>query len=127
MSILNLTQNVATPEQIAQGVIEVPEEHRKALLELLTFTSLPTEAEITKKAVELAELALACSAYHDFQEVMIGGAPYLMPRLQAALEFRYYEPVYAYYQQVSVESVSIDGTVVKTTESKHLGFVSSMR
>lgn len=36
--ILNLTQHIATPEQISQGVVDLPPDEREGLVALLTFT-----------------------------------------------------------------------------------------
>ena len=56
MTILNLTQHVATPDQIAAGVVEPTA--KKVVQELLTFASPPTATEIHDRAAKLAALAV---------------------------------------------------------------------
>ena len=40
--MLNLTQHLATPEQIAAGVIDLNEQKRAVLVSLLTFDGIPS-------------------------------------------------------------------------------------
>ncbi len=39
--IINLTQHAATAEQVAVGVVDLPAEQREALIDALTFESIP--------------------------------------------------------------------------------------
>jgi len=117
MKILNLTQHNATPEQVSQGVVEPKD--KAQVQALLTFDELPTAEEIRRRAEALAEIAAAEGA----EAAMIGGAPYLMADLEAALQARGIRPVYAFSRREVVETQMPDGTVVKKTVFRHLGFV----
>lgn len=119
MKILNLTQHDATPEQIADGVVEPSELSKKGIQRLLTFTTLPTVDEVWERACALVYAAEMEGA----EAAMIGGAPYLMAPLDQALRERGILPVYSFSERVSVETVASDGTVTKTSKFKHIGFV----
>ena len=118
MAILNFTQHAATAEQVAAGVIDLMQHDLASLKELLTFTSLPTSDDVYERAYAIAELAQNMLA----ERVMIGGAPFLMPVLQMALQKRGITVLYAFSERVSVEK-EIEGKVIKTNEFKHSGFV----
>ena len=119
MGIINLTQHLATPEQIAQGVINLNTQEREVLKELLTFEQIPTIEEIEARAHDIALLVI-----NDQQTgyAMIGGAPYLMSALECALGAHGVTPVYAFSERVSVEREE-SGVVTKTNVFKHVGFV----
>lgn len=112
--ILNLTQHAGTPEQ---GVKEPSD--KKAVQELLTFSALPTSAEIRSRAEKLAAIAVAEGA----EAAMIGGAPYLMGPLENALRASGVRPLYAYSVRQSVEKTDGNGNVVKLNVFRHVGFV----
>jgi len=120
MKILNLTQHPATPEQIEQGVFDVPEAYKKQLTELLTFTSRPTRIEVMQRA---NALALFADHFNPAGDVMIGGAPFLMFALHERLEHHCMTPYYAFSERVSIEEPQDDGSVRKTNIFKHVGFV----
>ena len=132
--IINLTQHPATLDQIAAGVIDLPALLATRVRELLTFNSLPTQAEIQERAECLAHLAgradldLPVSdsqAGVPFRSAMIGGAPYLMSALESALRDACIQPVYAFSVRASTEEVQLDGTVRKINIFRHAGFVSA--
>lgn len=118
MSILNFTQHAATAEQLEAGVIDLMQHDLASLKALLNFVGLPTADEIYERAYAIAALAENLFA----ETVMIGGAPFLMPVLQKALQMRGITVLYAFSERVSVEKV-VNGVVVKTNEFKHIGFV----
>ncbi len=118
MAILNFTQHAATAEQVAAGVIDLMQHDLASLKELLNFVGLPTADEIYERAYAIAALAENLFA----ERVMIGGAPFLMPVLQMALQKRGITVLYAFSERVSIEKI-VDGVVVKTNEFKHSGFV----
>ncbi len=132
--IINLTQHSAAPEQIAEGVVDLPSELRTKLAELLTFDTLPAAADVFQRAQAIAKLAIT---WLDNQphpedygrdgdalaEAMIGGAPYLMYALEYALLNHAIEPVYAYSRRESIEQHQLDGSVRKTNIFRHAGFV----
>lgn len=117
MTILNLTQHPATPDQIAAGVIDPPDHDGVRLL--LTFDTLPSQRELMNRALALREIVRESGA----TSAMIGGAPYLMPHLDAALIAAGIRPLYAFSLRESVETIQPDGSVRKTQVFKHAGFV----
>jgi hypothetical protein len=119
MNILNLTQNCATPEQVAQGVYE-PEASLKAKVQqLLTFDELPNDDELISRTVGLVRIAVEQGA----KAVLIGGAPYLMPMLHDGFTVMGIKIMYSFSKRTSVEKLNPDGTVTKTMVFKHEGFV----
>ncbi len=119
MAILNFTQHAATAEQlVAAGVIDLMQHDLASLKALLNFVGLPTADEIYERAYAIAALAENLFA----ETVMVGGAPFLMPVLQKALQMRGITVLYAFSERVSIEKI-VDGVVVKTNEFKHSGFV----
>lgn len=127
--ILNLTQHAATAEQQQAGVVDLPPNARAWLQQALTFEDLPTQTMLNTRAEAIAAFAIEqgiLSGVFDeeigFGQVMIGGAPFFMRHLEDALAARRLQALYAFSQRVSVEKV-VDGTVVKTAEFRHEGFV----
>lgn len=131
MAILNLTQHLATPEQIAAGVIDLPAEARDTVVALLTFGELPSRDDIGARANDIAQIAALMSSAEDRDDgssgfadrAMIGGAPYLMAPLEAALRDVGVTPVYAFSVRKSTEQVQPDGSVRKYNIFRHIGFV----
>ena len=121
MKILNLTQHMATPDQVAAGVVEPAD--KQLVQALLTFDELPAELDIKAKAKALAEMAR-----HDgFDAVMIGGAPYFMSALERALADSEITALYAFSKRVSVEEPQKDGSVKKVQVFTHAGFVQAVQ
>lgn len=124
--IINLTQHVATPAQQEAGVIDLPEEERAELRELLTFGDLPTQEQIAERAAALADLAAMAgdgAVVGLGDAAMIGGAPYLMAPLERALRARGVTPLYAFSRRESAETTLPDGSIRKVQVFVHLGFV----
>ena len=119
MKILNATQHVATPEQVAQGVVDPPSEVHNSIKSMLTFHDIPTKESREEAGNKFASLV----ANRGFTTAMIGGAPYFMGTLERSLKAHGVTPVYAFSTRVSVERVAEDGTVTKVNEFRHLGFV----
>ena len=121
ITILNLTQHQATPEQVAQGVVEPSIENKEDIKLLLTFDSLfdTDYDQMVNRAVTLATICVreGCS------KAMIGGAPFFMAPLETALRERGVKPLYAFSVRESVEQSQPDGSVRKTNVFKHVGFV----
>jgi len=117
--IFNLTQHVATPDQIADGVVELTPEIKKEIQALLTIEELPTREELTIRAIKLREIARVsgCSM------VMIGGAPFLMGALEHELRGACRMPVYSFSKREVVEQAQADETVKKVAVFKHTGWV----
>ena len=120
--IINLTQHNASPEQVAAGVVDVPAELKDYLSALLTFSTLPTKEEIDEAAMKVAAMAVYCTQGFDAPAAMIGGAPYLMAPLEAALRHLGIKPLYAFTERVSEEQKQADGSVRKVNIFKHKGF-----
>ena len=128
--ILNLTQHVATPEQVAAGVVDLPPAERQWLAQALTFECVPSQEALHTRAEAIASFAgeqgILSGAFDEelgFGQVMVGGAPFFMAPLERALAARRLQPLYAFSKRVSVEVTQPDGTVVKTNEFRHEGFV----
>lgn len=123
--ILNLTQHPATPEQIAQGVRDLPADERAELSRLLTVDDLPTVAEIADRCDAIAALIYATDADNAPASVMIGGAPWMMGPLVRALQAAgVVQCLAAFSKRESVESTDpATGAVKKTAIFRHVGFV----
>jgi len=122
--IINLTQHLATPEQVNEGVVDykptkVWQPSREDLLKLLTFEELPTRYHIYTRAEKIAD----CVDTEEYELAMIGGALWLMPILAEKLELRGIQPIYSFSQRVSEEVYLPDGSVKKVQNFKHIGFV----
>ena len=117
--IVNLTQHPATKEQVAAGVFDLEGQALAYVKANLTFNDLPTKEEIVIRADRIADIA----ADHRADAAMIGGAPYLMAPLEAALIARGIAPLYAFSERVSEEEALADGTVRKVNVFRHVGFV----
>lgn len=123
-AIINLTQHVATPEQIAAGVVEPAAEDKKIIQASLTFEELPSAEELGWRAYSLATLVTNMGASNaSHHKVMIGGAPYFMSFLEKALKEQGHTPVYAFSRRESVDQPQPDGSIRKVAVFKHLGFV----
>lgn len=118
MKIVNLTQHMATPEQLAAGVFEPANKER--VKALITFTTAPTSAEIAERAEELAQIALDEGA----EAAMIGGAPYFMAPVERALKAAGIRPCYSFTERRATETVDpATGEVRKTQVFVHAGWV----
>lgn len=115
--IINLTQHMATPEQIEAGVYEP--KNKDSVIKNLTFEELPNHIGIMVRAVNLANIAKKEGA----ECAMIGGAPYLMSALEKALKMFEIKPVYGFTKRESVEIVEADGGVKNASVFKHAGFI----
>lgn len=108
------------------------------LRRLLTFDEPPTEQQIKGRADAIADLARAHlltigertdipgggGADRNRIRCMIGGAPFLMPALTEAMRSRGLVPVCAFSRRESVDEGQADGSVIKRSAFRHLGFVS---
>jgi len=106
------------------------------LIRLLTFETLPTAAEVSERAEQLA--AFACGwvdrlfpvgrhwsgdEEEPARRVMIGGAPFLMAPLEASLRAAGFRPIHAFSIRESAEQLQPDGGVRKVAVFRHAGFV----
>ena len=130
--IINLTQHAATAEQVAVGVVDLPAEQREALIDALTFESIPDAEEIRDRAHDIAELACFNGLGGDDGDdpfpshAMIGGALWLMAPLAKELRLRSIEPVFAFSVRETEEKVQPDGSVKKVAIFRHAGFVQAL-
>ena len=120
--IINLTQHPASPEQLAAGVVDLPDSERSTLTALLTVDTLPTRDEITRRCADIAMLAALASESHP-DGAMIGGAPWMMAALESALQAQGIAAMYAFSIRESVEQSQPDGSVRKVNVFRHAGFV----
>lgn len=123
--ILNLTQHAATSEQIAQGVIELPEEMREYLWALLTVNELPSQKEIRDRCEAIAGLIFQTGSDNAPAAVMIGGAPWMMGQLVKSLHAAgVVQCLAAFSKRESFEHTDpATGAVTKTAVFRHIGFV----
>jgi hypothetical protein len=122
--ILNLTQHLATPEQLADGVRDLDGDLRSLLIEALTVDDLPNRAEILARCQDVVNICLATKADNAPGSVMIGGAPWMMGPL--AYELR--EQVgcrclFAFSKREAVETTGPDGSVKKSSIFRHAGWI----
>jgi len=123
--ILNLTQHAATPEQIAQGVVDLPAELRAELSRLLTVDELPTRVELKARCEQIAEMVFKTEAENAPTAVMVGGAPWMMAHLVEALHNAgVVQCLAAFSRRESVERTDpATGAVTKTAVFRHIGFM----
>lgn len=114
--ILNLTQHLGTPEQIAEGLFEPL--NKKEVQTLLTFVDVPEKENIWERAERLAEIAEENGA----EKALIGGALWLMYPLAKSLRDAGIMPVYSFSVRESIDVPQADGTVVKKAIFKHKCF-----
>jgi len=111
---INLTQHIAGEDQFC-----TEPKDKKLVQAMLTFNDIPSPQDIIKSARNLAAIASDEGA----TEAMIGGAPFLMPRLERELRSLGILPLYAFSKREAVEDPK---TGVKTSVFKHVGFIPGM-
>ena len=118
--ILNMTQHVATAQQLEAGVVEPDAQTKAQIRRLMTFDDdkPPTRREIGEAAQSLAQIAKATEA----RTVMIGGAPWLMPALARALKEEGLDAVGAYSKRTTKQIPGPDGPIMRNV-FEHAGFV----
>ncbi len=124
--MINLTQHEPTSEQEFRGVENPPENLRKEIISLLSFSTCPKHVEVVVRARKIARLIAEYVTAQDCKpgrEVMIGGAPYLMGPLETALKAEGLFPHYAFSERVSTEETLPDGSVKKVQVFRHAGFI----
>lgn len=111
MDIKNLTQHEPTSDQAGVSAVD---EHA---LEFLNFSTPPSVEEINDRAY-----ALACRA-NGYTHAMVGGAPYLMGPLVAALHQAGVQPLFSFTERKSEEQTHPDGTVKKVSIFAHVAWI----
>lgn len=129
MPVLNFTQHRCTLDQLNAGIVDCPDPQYDKLRQLLTFDELPTHPEVWQRACQIADLfeSVAVDLGFDFSteesslHAMIGGAPFLMSSLEAALEDRNITSYYAFSKRESVDLPQPDGSIRKVAVFLHVG------
>ena len=111
--ILNLTQHVATAEQISAGVVEPVDKAR--VQALLTFNSVQDCTEMKSRAAALTQICLDAGC----TSAMIGGAPYFMGILEKQLSMAGIPPLYSFSVRESIDLP--DGR--KSSVFKHVDWI----
>ena len=114
MSIKNLSQLKPTQEQEQHGGVTAVD---PAAVELLNFATPPSIEGLNARAVALAALAVG------FESAMVGGAPYLMGPLCAALKEVGVQPLFSFTERKSEEQQLPDGSVKKVSVFAHVAWV----
>ena len=115
--IVNLTQHSCTPEQIEEGIFDLPEGMRQRLVKALTFSPQYTKQDLEKAA----EVVVGLVKEVDCFKTMIGGMPSFMPILEKALVKEGAAVGYARSERVSVDQQMPDGSVRKVATFRHCG------
>lgn len=121
--IVNLTQHAASADQVDAGVVDLTIGDRALLAGWLTFDQCPAAKDIGWRAECIADLADPGDAPEPPHAAMIGGAPWLMGPLAAALRAKGIAPVFAFSARESVDTVQADGSIRKTAVFQHRGWV----
>lgn len=146
MTIINLTQHVATEDQVAAGVVNVQDNFTATLKNLLTFPATYDVYMLIVRAQAVAAIAYdswnaSCQAaadadtrplsstddaymdywYHSSKECMIGGMPSFMRHLEDALIAKGFKVGYACTARVSIDVPDGNGGVKKSSVFKHVG------
>lgn len=121
--MLNLTQHVATAEQLRDGAVEPESDVKAEIQKLLTFDRSVIEhpEQIWNRAKAL--VSYIKREYPLVNQAMVGGALYFMPALVRELKEAGIQPYFSYTDRVSQETHNPDGSVTKTLVFKHLGWV----
>lgn len=120
--IWNATQHSATPEQKAQGVVDLPTEIREELCKHLTFEDIPGSEDLRMRSIAVVGLLMTCGAKPG-DKAMLGGAPFFMEELSHSCREIGLVPVFAFSRRESAEQVMPDGSIKKVAVFRHLGFV----
>lgn len=118
--MINLTQHVATPEQVEAGVVDLPDSIREEIQKFLTFDTAPVSGEIYSRAAKIADIA---SDIIGADSAMIDGPSFLMSALENALKERGITPYYAFTTRDVVEVEGENGEIRKTEVFRHAGFI----
>ena len=114
LPIINLTLHKATPDQLDDGVMELNEMEAGELGRLLVFKSralADSPLERGKRAEKIAVIGKRSGCH----TAMIGGAPWFMRDLEAALIAQGIEPVYSFSIRDKSETITKDGSCLLYT------------
>ena len=131
-----MAQHKITPDQAAAGVVDTPEGIFELVREASTFRAdangnPPTMDQVRFNANSVSKAVIF---YHTpiqiedhfyltgtIRKVMIGGAPFFMPKLEKALLDNGINVHYAFTERVVQEVAQPDGTVQKVSKFAYLG------
>lgn len=126
-ALINLTQHCLTDEQVNDFSNMFPDEDVRfinasgsdeTIKNLLTFDELPNMDELEERALLILK-DLGCTP--DY--ALIGGASFFMSTLEKFLKVHHITPLYSFSKRQSVEVASPNGSVIKTSVFKHVGYI----
>lgn len=120
MKVYNLTKHTMTPQQLADGGIDVPAAQRAS--DLQDFTSMPTSDELKSRAFKLMDLVIDAGGEIG-DGVMLAGAMYFIPYLVDAAKKTGFKPIFSFTQRVSKEIKNEDGSVSLSYVFNHEGWI----
>jgi len=120
MRVFNLTKHAMTPQQLAEGGIDVPAAQKAS--DLQDFTSMPTSNELKSRAFKLMDLAIDAGGEVG-DGVMLAGAMYFIPYLVDAAKKTGFKPAFSFTQRVSKETKNKDGSVDMHYVFLHEGWI----
>ena len=125
--VINLTQHPFSAEQRAEftaaGITDVIDT-TLAVKEIITFSGDISLEVIKAHSKDLKDHLRSFKKEHALMYAMVGGAPFFQHAVNKACADLGIVPMAAYSERQSVESVQIDGSVVKQNVFKHKGFIS---
>ena len=97
MKILNLTRGEITPEQELEGAVELRTgSERSRIRDLAVFADPPSRHVMLWRAAEIVRLLGKWGYVPGMDAAMIGGSPYFLPYLAAALRKEGVTPLHAF-------------------------------
>ena len=97
MKILNLTGSGLTAEQEQEGTVELRDEfQRNRISDLVTFLDPPGRHAMLWRAAEIVRLLGEWKHLAGADAALIGGPPYFLPYLAAALRLKGLTPLHAF-------------------------------
>ncbi|MCW7549988.1 hypothetical protein OO184_19115 [Photorhabdus sp. APURE] len=102
MFLINMTAYLASDEQREMGVIDVEQHISHAIREKLSFTFCPSVEEMTLRANELADIAVALCEKYKADGVLVYAKTFFMHILISAIYSRGIAPYVTYAPKVTV-------------------------
>jgi hypothetical protein len=123
--IFNLTRHAITPEQAADGAIDLTPDSYLELVDLLMADPTSNYVELIRRADRIAEIC-SIESLRFCGDVSFAASIYqyasLSSVLISALKERGIAPLKANYARFSVEKTAGDGSLVEFPEWKHVGW-----
>lgn len=122
--VINVTQHPITNDQLNDlenrfKEVAVINSEGDMFKKDLTFMTIPSAEELTKRAKKIANDAHIMGVSY----AIVAGAPYFMSALEKELFRLDIMPMYSFSERVSQETTETDGTVRKVNVFKHVGFI----